>query len=152
METWLPIVVSLVGCVGASISFLWGCIRDKKEATINAYGELQQDALDKYNAFYIDKNRRKDENRALLVEGKLTPGGDDWAEVTKYLAALDRFSVGVLRRVYSVKIVRQLSSGYLITVHKELSNVIRKKREDDLTQGDHYENFTKLVRKLEKYR
>ncbi len=139
METKIDVIALIVLIFAFSLS-MWQFIqesnRQKKESTLNAYSELQKDVFDglhQYNLNNMDRN------------------STDWTEVTKCLAKIEKFSVGVNTKIYSIEILNRLGGGFFVEQFKLLYPIIKQKRKEDSKQK-HYDEFEKTVRALQKKR
>lgn len=133
------LIISLLAFFLSVFQFLRDSSRQKKEATLNAYNELQNDVfsdLTKYS-FPVSKVKRGDE---------------EWNKFTVYLAKLERFSVGINTGIYSIQILNHLGGAYFICEYEKLEPIIIQKRKDNIVPGGHYDEFEKAVSRLKKYR
>ncbi len=133
------LVISILAFFLSLFQFFRDSSRQKKEATLNAYNELQDDVfsnLTKYD----------------LPMPEIEYLGDEWNEMTVYLAKLERFSVGINTGIYSLRIFNHLGGSYFIRQFEKLKPIIDRKRNENVTNGGHYDEFEKAVLKLKKYR
>lgn len=120
--------------------------RNKKEATLNAYYQLQEDVFNEYNT-KLPNLPTNDNNRIVL---KLEDS--NWEDITKYLVKLEHFSVGVNTGIYSLDVLDRLGGAYFIRVYNSLELVIEQHKKNDTSKGEHYNEFRKTKEKLEKLR
>ena len=136
-------VCALVISILAFILSLWQFYRDssrqKKEATLNAYNELQDDVFTHLSQYGFP-----------MPEFEYQ--GEEWKKITVYLAKLERFSVGVNTGIYSLDVLNHLGGAYYIRQFEKLKPIIDRKRAENLVVGGHYEEFEKTVLKLKIYR
>lgn len=135
----IAIIISTLALVFSILQFLRDSVRQKKEATLIAYSELQDDVLSN-----------------LVKYPKPLPHidylSDEWVQMTIYLAKLERFSVGINTGIYSIRILDYLGGSFYIRQFEKLEPIIERKRKENIVPGKHYDEFEKAVNKLKKYR
>ena len=117
--------------------------RQKKESTINAFYNLQNDALHELNMIIA----ACDGDMNSIIRGS-----ENWKKVTGYLSKIEHFSVGVNARVYSLEILNRMAGGYFIHMFETLQPVIQKKRAYNNSNGKHYDEFESAVNHLRELR
>ncbi len=142
----LALAVSVFALVLTLVQYLKDNSRTKNEATLDAYNELQDSTFSKLNCILRELDDCKDERGRL----KIDRNNQRWEEITNCLAKIERFSVGVNSGIYSIKIVRRVSGGYMVRLHEELSLIIEDKTNQNISEGKHYNEFEALVRELAK--
>lgn len=128
------------------IQFIRDNSRQKRESTLNAYNDLQDDVFTNLNILLSEYKIKKKKLTSLRS------GDKDWEDITEYLAKIERFSVGINSGIYSIKVLNRLGGGYFIRLYEELSPVITKKRKANISKGNHYDEFEVTVKKLKKLR
>lgn len=113
--------------------------RERKQATLNAFNTLQNEALDKLY-HYTEADIRK------ITENSRT---DEYKEVSVLLARWEHFCVGVNSDIYDIKTVKRLAGKYLIGLYKKVSPLIEKKRKINTTDK-HYDEIEKMIEKIDK--
>lgn len=135
-------VISLVFSLcaaGFSVFTYWSnIVHDRKQATLDAYNQLQEQALDKLYVYMpkhlkeIVKNRRTEEYKLL----------------SSYVARVEHFAVGVNKKIYDLDTVYELSHGFLdggIRVRIE----ILIGRKDEGFDEEFYQNVRLLYKKMD---
>ena len=117
--------------------------RQKKESTINAFYNLQSDALNELNMMIA----AYDGDMSFIIRGS-----EDWKKVTGYLSKIEHFSVGINAKVYSLEILNRMAGGYFLHMFEILQPVIQKKRAYNNSNGKHYDEFESAVNHLRKLR
>ena len=117
--------------------------RQKKESTISAYYNLQNDVFNELNRMIDAYNGNM---RSITQET------EDWKKVTTYLSKIEHFSVGVNTGVYSLEILNRMAGGYFIHIYEILEPVIQKKRAYNNSNGKHYDEFQATVNGLREFR
>ena len=140
METVLSIisiVIAITSAFFAIYTYQKTVIHDRRQATLDAYNVLQEQALDKlneYNGTQI-KNILESGDKALL------------REISRCLARIEHFSVGVNMKIYDEKTVYELAHGYLDkAIWFKLKPVLDKKN----SREEYYANYSKLVSEMRK--
>lgn len=110
-----------------------GLDREKKQATLDAYNRLQEQAFDKINIYKpaeirdICRNRRSEEYKVL----------------SSYIARIEHFCVGVKQGIYDIETFYELAEGYFNDpkglLYPRISPIIDRKQED--AEKDYFENI-----------
>ena len=106
---------------------------DRKQDTIEAFNRLQNEVLDKVVL-------TKKEVRSIAD----TVGSDEYKTLSKYLARIEHFCVGVNAEIYDIDILKRLAGRYFIGIFEKMSPLIEKKREINKTDK-HYDDFERTV-------
>lgn len=137
METTLSIIALVISVISggfALYSFFWTAQRDRKQATLDAYNTLQEQALDTLNEYTSTEIKR-------IIEEK---NKNEYRELSKCLARLEHFSVGVNTGIYDRKTVYELAHGYLdVAIWYKLQPILEQKQKGK--QEDFYLNYRELV-------
>jgi len=142
----LALFVAAAAFVLSSIQFLKDNSRQKREATLNAYNDLQDDVFTKLNGLLLKYKTQKNKLYSLRS------GDEDWEKITTYLAKIERFSVGINSGIYSINVLNRLGGGYFIRLYDELNPIILRKRNANTSKGKHYNEFEATAEKLKKMR
>lgn len=142
MEIW-SLGIALFSAAISGIS-IWVSIdtykktveHDKKQDTIEAFNRLQNEVLDK-----IVLTKKEARNIAAVV------GSDEYKTLSKYLARIEHFCVGVNAEIYDIDVLKRLAGKYFIGIFEKLSPLIEKKREINKTDK-HYDEFERTVESL----
>ena len=133
-------IISILAFLLSGYQFLRESLRQKKEATLIAFNELQDGVFAKLNKY---------ENDDLL---KIEYKSDQWEEVTICLAKIENFSVGINTNIYSYKVLNRLGGAFFIRQFEKLKPIIDKKREKNVSEGKHYNEFENTVMRLKEHR
>lgn len=133
------LIISIAAFALSLIQFCRESSRQKKEATLIAYNELQDDVLSKLNKYPVPMT-------------EIEYHGEEWHEITVCLAKLERFSVGINTGIYSLETLDRLGGAYFIRQFEKLMPIIGRKRAEHIADGKHYDEFEKTVNKLRKKR
>ena len=137
METTLSIIAIVISVISggfALYTFIWTARRDRKQATLDAYNSLQEQALDTLNEYTGAEIKR-------IIEEK---NKNEYRELSKCLARLEHFSVGVNTGIYDRKTVYELAHGYLdVAIWYKLQPVLEQKQKGK--QEVFYQNYRELV-------
>ena len=134
METTLSvmaIVISVLSGVFALYTFFWTVRRDRKQATLDAYNQLQDQAFDKLNLY----------SPAAIREIAEEPKSEEYKIISGYIARIEHFCVGVNQNIYDRKTVYALAHGYLDgnMLQSRIEPIIEKKHIN--ATEDYYENI-----------
>ena len=135
-------VISLVFSLcaaGFSVFTYWSnIVHDRKQATLEAYNQLQEQALDKLYVYMpkhlkeIVKNRRTEEYKLL----------------SSYVARVEHFAVGVNKKIYDLDTVYELSHGFLDGgIRTRIEILIGRK--DEGFDEEFYQNVRLLYKKMD---
>lgn len=133
------LIISILAFVFSVLQYISDSSRQKKESTLNAYNELQNDVFSELNKY-----------PSPMPEIEYM--SEEWERVTVYLAKIERFSVGINTGVYSIDILNRIGGSYYIRQFDKLKSVIEIKRNENISKGKHYDEFEESVRILRKYR
>lgn len=135
----VALIISILAFILSVVQFFRDSLRQKKEATLIAYNELQDNVFAKLNKYADDLS-------------KIEYRSDEWEEITICLAQIENFSVGINTNIYSFRILNRLGGAFFIRQFEKLKPVIDIKREKNISAGKHYDEFEKTILKLKKHR
>lgn len=178
MSEYVIALLSALGAVAAVVVSLviyaLGLLREKKQATLEAYNVLQTDVFDKLNLF---TNRQI---RDICIEvcennGSKSNISDETNEkfyvLISYLARLEHFSIGVNTGIYDAKTAERAGTAFLQGQYTKLFPLIytqekRNKSKSAISlpknwyeeavnslesyDDGYYDEFKRFVRKLKK--
>ena len=126
----IAIIISVISCGFTVYTFTWTAQRDKKQATLDAYNRLQNEAFDQLNLYMP----------ARIKEISKHPTSEEYKEISGYIARIEHFCVGVNTGIYNKKVVYQLAHGYLDSsqIRNRINPIINRKNRDG--EKDYYEN------------
>lgn len=143
MELYISIaalVASIVSIIVSIVIYYRGVMREKKQATLDAFNLLQEQVLDRLNYYRkYDIDEIADDVHSA-----------DYKEISGLLARCAHFAVGVNTGIYDLKTVRRLAGRYIIALYDKMEPMIEKKRKLN-TSERHYQEFETLVNKMRQY-
>lgn len=114
----ITIAFSVIAAVFSLITYRKSIVHDRQQATLDAYNQLQEQALDHLN-YYVPTQ---------VAEIAKDPRSDAYKKVSAYIARIEHFCVGVNQKIYDEKTVYELAHGYLdSSIKKRIEPVIEKK-------------------------
>lgn len=132
VETFLSItalVISLLSAIFTGYTFFWTAARDQKQATLDAYNQLQEQALDYLNHYTPGNIREIAKDRR----------SEQYKTVSGYIARIEHFCVGVKLKIYDRNTVYELANGYLnSSIKSRIEPIIEAKNTSDV---DYYANI-----------
>ncbi len=135
MESILSIVAIIISVLSVAltiITFQWTALRDRRQATLDAYNRLQEQALDFINKYTIP------EIKDVIKNTK----SDEYRKLTSCVAKIEHFCVGVNQGIYSRETVYELAHGYFEGyLKKRIEPIIDKKNWGNY---DYYGNVHKV--------
>ena len=143
METILSIIAIVLSVISGGFSlysFVWTARRDRKQATLDAYNQLQEQAFDKLNTYAP----------AAIREIANNLKSEEYKTVSGYIARIEHFCVGVNQNIYDRRTVYALAHGYLDgqVLKRRMEPIIDKKQIG--ASEDYYENIHSVLRWMEK--
>ncbi|MBE6957978.1 MAG: hypothetical protein E7447_02340 [Ruminococcaceae bacterium] len=131
----IALVISVISGLFATYTFFWTARRDRQQATLEAYNQLQEQALDHLN-YYMP---------AAIKEIAQNPRSEEYKKISSYVARIEHFCVGVNQKIYDKKTVYELAQDYLDGAIKDrIEPIIEKKNRH--TNEDYYENIHKVYK------
>lgn len=142
----LAIISTVIAIVSAAFSVFtyFGAVRrDRKQATLEAFNRLQEQAFDPLN-LYMPKE---------IVEYAKHPTDKQYKMISGYIARIEHFCVGVVDKTYDRRTVYELAHGYLDgnALWSRISPILEIKN-NDYNKDDYYENIHKTMKWMEKER
>ena len=135
METVLSIIAIIISVISggfALYTFFWTAKRDRKQATLDAYNRLQNEALDNINLY-------NPQRIAGIIEN---PRSEEFKKLGAYIARIEHFCVGVNKEIYDKDTVYELAHGYFDGgLRKRIEPIISRK---NIHGHDFYENIHKV--------
>ena len=133
----IAIVISVISGGFALYTFIWTAARDRKQATLDAYNQLQEQALDYLN-YYMP---------AAIKEIAKDRRSEEYKKLSAYVARIEHFCVGVNQKIYDRKTVYELAHGYFDGGLKtRIEPIIERKNQFD---HDYYANIHKVYAWME---
>ena len=132
METILSIIAIVLSVISGGFTFytfIWTASRDRKQATLDAYNQLQEQALDHLNYY----------RPAEIADIADDPRSQAYKKVSGYIARIEHFCVGVTQKIYDRKTVYELAHGYFDgAVRDRIEPIIERKNQSGI---DYYGNI-----------
>lgn len=114
----ISIGFSVIAAVFSLITYRKSIVHDRQQATLDAYNQLQEQALDHLN-YYVPTQ---------VAEIAKDPRSDEYKKVSAYIARIEHFCVGVNQKIYDQKTVYELAHGYLDGgIRKRIEPIIERK-------------------------
>ena len=131
----LAIIISAFTFLFSFYTFRWTARRDRKQATLDAYNTLQNEAFDKLNPLIPSE----------IQEIMKHTTSKEYNEVSGYIARIERCCVGVNQEIYDRKTVYELAHGYFDgkKLRSRMEPVIDQKNQG--ADKDYYENIHKVL-------
>ncbi|MBQ6719452.1 MAG: hypothetical protein IJN20_03760 [Oscillospiraceae bacterium] len=98
----ITIAFSVIAAVFSLITYRNSIIHDRKQATLDAYNQLQEQALDHLNLY-------RPSNIKEIVKDRRS---EEYKRLSAYVARIEHFCVGVNQKIYDQKTVYELAHGY----------------------------------------
>ena len=133
----ITIAFSVIAAVFSLITYRKSIVHDRQQATLDAYNQLQEQALDHLN-YYVPTQ---------VAEIAKDPRSDEYKKISAYIARIEHFCVGVNQKIYDQKTVYELAHGYLDGgIKKRIEPIIERKNRFG---HDYYANIHKVYAWME---
>lgn len=135
----ISLIFSLAAAVFSVFTYVSNIIHDRKQASLDAYNQLQEQALDKLQVYMpkqlkeIVKNRRSEEYKML----------------GSYVARVEHFAVGVKHKIYDLDTVYDLSHGFLDGKIRTRIEILISRKDENFDE-DFYQNIKWLYSEMDK--
>lgn len=138
METILSIIAIILSVISGGFTFytfIWTVHRDQKQATLDAYNQLQEQSLDHLNLYMPSQ----------IAEISKNPRSEEYKKVSSYVARIEHFCVGVNQKIYDSETVYALARDYLDgAIKARIEPIIEKKNR--YGADDYYENIHQVYK------
>ena len=134
--------VSVLSLACAIVVYFKGLKRERKQATLDAFNELQAQVLDELAEYtptairVIAENRRKKDTKQQYHHCKTL------------IARIEHFAIGIEEKIYDYKTADKLAAEHLIYLYNKVSPIIEAARESAKGKNT-YIHFEKLVDRLQ---
>ena len=98
----ITISFSVIAAAFSWITYQKSIVHDRQQATLDAYNQLQEQALDHLN-YYMP---------AAIKEIAKDRRSEEYKKLSAYVARIEHFCVGVNQKIYDQKTVYELAHGY----------------------------------------
>lgn len=140
----MEIVVSIFSLIVAALTLCHSLFiskqavkRNKKQATLDAINVLQVQVFDELNDYTNSKISEISQNNR----------SEEYKKITKLMARIEHFSVGVNSDIYSLKVTKRLAGRYFCALYEKLLPMVERKR-TTFKNDKHYDEFEMLVKNL----
>lgn len=131
------VAISLLALAFSVLTYIMGLRRQRKQATLEAFDRLQNQALDKLNTY----------TKKQIAEIAQNPRTEEYKDLSALLARCEHFAVGVNSRIYDAETLRRLADVYFVGLYDKLTPLIEKKRKIS-TVAKHYEELEILANRM----
>lgn len=134
----ISLLFSLAAAAFSVFTYWSNIIHDRKQATLEAYNLLQEQALDQLYVYMpkqlkeIVKNRRSEEYKLL----------------SSYVARVEHFAVGVNQKIYDLNTVYELSHGFLDGGIRTRIEILIGRKDENFDE-EFYQNIKVLYEKMD---
>lgn len=137
-KDFIPIVISVIALILTILQYFGEYRRKKKQDTLEAYNDLQGKVFTKLNEL-------RKEYPVVIADRSFAKR----AEITEYLARIERFCVGVNLGIYDFKTLKRCGGAYFVRLFFYLKPVILDKRNRN-DGGSHYDEFERVAMKMKR--
>lgn len=134
----IAIIISALSLIGTVFNFIFSLQRERKQATLNTFNVLQEQVLDNLNIY----------TKAQIEEIALKPNGMEYIQLTRYLARMEHFAVGVNCGIYNHRIVKRLAGRYFCNLWDKLLPLVERKRCGSAKER-HYDELETMIQHLQ---
>ena len=134
----VTIAFSIIAAVFSLITYRSNIVHDRCQATLEAYNQLQEQALDYLNHYMPAEMREIAKRRQ----------SDEYKQVSAYIARIEHFCVSVNLKIYDRSTVYKLAHGYFEgSLKRRIAPIIDQKNQNG---EDYYSNIRKVYAWMEK--
>lgn len=141
----MELALSVIAVVISAISIFWTAIthvqmlrRERKQATLEAYNRLENEALEP-----LDKYEPK-QIREIAKNNR----SEEYKTVSALIARVEHFCVGVNDGIYDERVLYQLAHGFLDgRIMNRIQPMIESKEKN--TSEKYFENIEKVINDME---
>lgn len=162
------IIISFFSIVVSVAIYYQGVQREKKQATLDAFNILQEQAFDKLNQYTFAEIRAICDNWQDTIAKKKnqTKSGredaseeekkqrerylDEYITLSGYLARIEHFALGVNTGIYDVKVAERAGTAYLVMLYRGKLKPLLEVKHSGKGNTEYYAEFRKLVEQIEK--
>ena len=134
--------ISIISVLTAVVSFTFSLftyrksvLHDRKQATLDAYNLLQEQALDKISSYFP----------AEIAEIAKHRSSEEYKTISRYIARIEHFCVGVNHNIYDREIVYELAHGFLDGAIKNRISPILNSKSFNKSDEDFYSNIKSVL-------
>ncbi len=142
---YLTIIISVFALTFSVWQFFCERIRARKEATIHSFDELEADE----SVIYLLRLSKREIETILEAKKSDNIDNDEWFRISKALALIEHFSVGVNNKIYDLKVLNSMAGNKMIDTYDKSADIIKYKRKDS---EKNYSEFESMVNSLKNYR
>jgi hypothetical protein len=161
----IAIVISFVSIIVSVAIYQKGVQREKKQATLDAFNLLQEQAFDKLNQYTFAQIKeicdgwqeaiklRKNKQWANLNEQdreKFESYISEYRNLSGYLARIEHFALGVNTDIYDASIAERAATSYLVMLYRGKLKPLIEMKHSGKGDTEYYAEFRKLVEQIEK--
>lgn len=138
---FITLFLSIIATVFSVVTYRNSIIHDRRQATLDAYNQLQEQALDHLN-YYMPSE---------IVEIAKNPRSEEYKKVSSYVARVEHFCVGVNQKIYDSETVYALAKDYLDgVIRARIEPIIDRKNK--FGSDNYYENIHRVYDWMEKHK
>lgn len=166
MELYISLVAIAISILSTIISvaiYISGISRERKQATLDAFNVLQEQAFDKINQYTFAEirevcdgwqkalnDKRKDDELTEDERKKIDKVVDEYRNLSGLLARIEHFSLGVNTGIYDAKIAERAATAYLVMLYRGKLKPLIEVKHSGKGNTEYYAEFRKLVEQIEK--
>ena len=126
----ITITFSVIAAIFSLITYRNSIVHDRQKATLDAYNQLQEQALDHLNYYRPTE----------IIEIAKNPRSEEYKKISTYIARIEHFCVGVNQKIYDSETVYALARDYLDgAIKARIEPIIDRKNQ--FGGEDYYENI-----------
>lgn len=162
------IVIAVFSVIVSVVIYYQGTQREKKQATLDAFNILQEQAFDRLNQYTFKEIKEicdiwqqtviSKNNKAALDGEKASQEENEKREhylaeyrtLSGYLARIEHFALGVNTGIYDVKVAERAGTSYLVMQYRGKLKPMIEAKHSFVGSTEYYAEFRKLVEQIEK--
>lgn len=144
----ITITISLVALVFSTLQFFFEKSRMRKEATINAFNQLEEN--ENIKKLFSSTKEQLD----LYINNKKCNISDtdrEWEDISCALSLIEHFAVGINNKIYDYKILNAMAGNHITNIFYLCKEIIDFKKQGEGKENNYCE-FSKMINKIVEYR
>lgn len=148
LADWTAVVISISALIFSMKQFYYERNRNRKEATIHAFDQLESSNSIKY---LFSCSQKDIESLVQRYEQADIRNKDNWDLISGSLPLLEHFAVGINSGIYDLETLNRMAGNKIISVHNNCSKLLQHKR-IGVGNEKNYSEFDNMVDRLKELR
>lgn len=148
LADWAAVAISILAFFFSLKQFYYEKNRNRKEATIHAFDQLESNESIKYLFSCSQRDIDSLVKRHTQGDNRIK---DEWDLISSSLPLLEHFAVGINSRIYDLKTLNRMAGNKIIAVYNNCSKLLQHKRLG-IGNEKNYKELENMIVRLKKLR